>query len=71
MVPEQFLEKTTAIRLWVHECERVLSDRLISDTDIALFTDYRFNVTRKFFEDTPQVGSAYHLYFWHAHLFGQ
>ena len=55
MVPEQFLERTTAIRLWVHECERVLCDRLISEKDIALFNEFRVNVTRKFFEDTPQV----------------
>ena len=56
MVPEQFGERTTAIRLWVHECERVLCDRLISEKDIALFNEFRVNVTRKFFEDTTQVG---------------
>lgn len=60
MVPEQFGERTTAIRLWVHECERVLCDRLISEKDIALFNDFRVNVTRKFFEDTPQVGPGRH-----------
>lgn len=43
------------VRLWVHECERVFADRLVSETDMAKFNEFRVNVTRKFFEDLPQV----------------
>lgn len=41
-------------RLWVHECERVFMDRLVSEADMAKFSEFRVNVTKKFFEDLPQ-----------------
>jgi hypothetical protein len=40
-----------AARLWVHECERVFRDRMVSDTDMAKFDEFRSSVTKKFFED--------------------
>ena len=55
MVEEQFKDKRSVVRLWVHECERVLSDRLINDLDIAKFCELRISTTRKFFDDIPQV----------------
>ena len=33
----------------------MLSDRLVSDADMAKFTDLRVNTTKKYFEDVPQV----------------
>ena len=58
MVPEQFKEKAAVVRLWVHECERVLCDRLVSDADIAKFGDFRVNTTKKYFEDVQLVSCS-------------
>ena len=69
MVGEQFKNKGSVVRLWIHECERVLSDRLINDNDIAKFDELRINVTRKFFDDIAQV-SVFTLSFsilWRVH----
>ena len=55
MLPEQFKDRGSAVRLWVHECERVLCDRLVSDTDIAKFGELRVNATKKHFDDLQQV----------------
>ena len=40
-----------AARLWVHECERVFRDRMVNDTDMAKFDEFRASVTKKYFED--------------------
>lgn len=42
-----------AARLWVHECERVFRDRMVNDTDMAKFDEFRAQVTKKYFEDLP------------------
>ena len=55
MVPEQYRDKAAAVRLWVHECERVLCDRLVSDADIAKFGDLRVNTTKRYFDDVQLV----------------
>ncbi len=55
MSKEEFKEVRSVVRLWVHECERVLCDRLISDFDIVKFKDMRTNTARKFFDNVPQV----------------
>lgn len=43
------------VRLWVHECERVLSDRLVSEADIAKYREFRTAVLQKYFGDLPRV----------------
>jgi hypothetical protein len=40
-----------AARLLVHECERVFRDRMVNDTDMAKFDEFRAAVTKKYFED--------------------
>ena len=45
------------MRLWVHECERVLADRLINEADLNKFSDMRINATKKYFDDVPLVCS--------------
>jgi hypothetical protein len=45
-----------AARLWVHECERVFRDRMVNDTDMAKFDEFRAAVTKKYFEDLGLAG---------------
>ena len=52
----QFKDAVSCVRLWIHECERVFANRLISEADIAKFTDLRINTTKKFFVNFNQVG---------------
>ena len=56
MTAAQFKDAESCVRLWIHECERVFADRLISEADIAKFTDLRVNTTKKFFANFKQVG---------------
>lgn len=63
MVKDQLTEPKAAVRLWVHECERVLADRLINEADLAKFQDMRVNATKKYFDDVPMVSPASHE--WH------
>ena len=56
MNKEYYKEPTKVVRLWVHEAERVLSDRMISDVDMVKFNEFRVNVTRKYFDEVNQVG---------------
>lgn len=42
-----------AVRLWVHEVERVFRDRMVSDADASKFDEFRAAVTKKYFEDVP------------------
>ncbi|KAI8473051.1 MAG: flagellar outer dynein arm heavy chain beta [Monoraphidium minutum] len=53
MTKDTYKEPVKAVRLWIHECERVFRDRLVSDADAAKFDEFRVGVTRKFFEDAP------------------
>jgi len=46
------------VRLWVHESERVLRDRLVSEADMLKFGEFRDAVFRKHFADLPVVRSA-------------
>ena len=48
-----YLPKNQAVRLWIHECERVFRDRMVSDADAAKFDEFRASVAQKFFEDVP------------------
>ena len=42
----------------MHECERVLGDRLVSEADRAKFGEFRSATTRKFFGDLGMVSAA-------------
>lgn len=55
MTAAQFKDAVSCVRLWIHECERVFADRLISEADIAKFTDLRVNTTKKFFANFNEV----------------
>lgn len=55
MSRDTFCEPLLAVRLWVHECERVFCDRLVSEGDMAKFQELRVGVTKKHFEDFKQV----------------
>lgn len=55
MTRDVFREPLAAVRLWVHECERVFADRLVSEADQAKFHEFRVAATRKHFEDFKQT----------------
>ena len=55
MTREHFKEPLHVARLWVHECERVLSDRLVNSADLARFAEFRANATKKHFDDIKQA----------------
>lgn len=55
MTKDYYKEPVKVVRLWVHECERVLADRMINDTDMTKFTEFRVTVTKKYFDDVNQV----------------
>lgn len=55
MASEVYKEPAQVIRLWVHECERVLADRMISQADLSKFMDMRLKATRKYFPEVPEV----------------
>ena len=55
MHKDYFKEPVKVVRLWVHECERVLADRMINDTDMTKFNEFRVTVTKKHFDDVNQV----------------
>ena len=55
MSKDYYKEPVKVVRLWVHECERVLADRMINDSDMTKFNEFRVNVTKKHFDDVNQV----------------
>ena len=57
MTSAEFKDPLQAVRLLMHECERVLSDRLVSDTDLAKFSALSVDVTRKHFSGMALVRS--------------
>lgn len=48
----------------MHECERVLGDRLVSEVDQAKFGEFRTATIRKFFGDLRLVSSVCQLCRW-------
>lgn len=38
-------------RLWIHECERVFRDRMVSEADMLKFDEMRAVVSKKYFDD--------------------
>lgn len=61
MNKDYFREPIKVVRLWVHECERVLADRMINDTDMTKFNEFRITVTKKYFDDVNQVTQLWQL----------
>lgn len=59
---------TQVVRLWVHECERVLRDRLITDADVLKFEEFKELTVRKHFADVPLVRLVCCL-FGHGHAY--
>ncbi len=55
MTSAEFKDPTKAVRLLIHECERVLSDRLVSDTDLAKYATLSLDVTKKHFGSMAMV----------------
>lgn len=58
MTKDYYKEPVKVVRLWVHECERVLADRMINDTDMTKFNEFRVTVTKKYFDDVHQVNTG-------------
>lgn len=58
MTKDYYREPVKVVRLWVHECERVLADRMINDTDMTKFNEFRVTVTKKYFDDVNQVNKG-------------
>ena len=50
-MPEYYSKSVNVVRLWIHECERVFQDRMVSQTDITKFEEMRLSVTKKFFDE--------------------
>ncbi len=44
-------------RLWVHECERVFRDRMVNEADMQKFDEFRFAVTKKYFDDCGGIAN--------------
>ena len=55
MTSEIFKEPAEVVRLWIHECERTLADRMVNKADLDRFTDMRVKTTKKYFADIPEV----------------
>ncbi|KAL4450636.1 hypothetical protein ABPG77_000992 [Micractinium sp. CCAP 211/92] len=53
MTVESCKRPLQVVRLWVHECERVLRDRLITDADVLKFEEFKELTVRKHFADVP------------------
>lgn len=50
MRKEIFRDGPKTVRLWVHECDRVFRDRMVNDSDIARYDDFRTGIAKKYFE---------------------
>jgi dynein heavy chain len=55
--PSEFTTATSFARLWLHECYRVLGDRMVTEIDIRKFESLIVDVSKKYFQ-TPHVEQA-------------
>ncbi|KAK3254170.1 Dynein beta chain, flagellar outer arm [Cymbomonas tetramitiformis] len=53
-IKESYTDPLKSIRLWLHECESVFRDRMVSEADMTRFDELRIPITKKFFEDADQ-----------------
>lgn len=51
MVKEFYREPLKVVRLWSHETERVFKDRMVNESDMTKFDEFRLATTKKFFEE--------------------
>ena len=51
--PEYYGTAVKMCRLWLHECERVFSDRLVSETEIKRCVDLLQDVAKRHFDQDP------------------
>ena len=52
--PEHFATPLLVYRLWVHECERVFSDRMVSEADLTRFSEILEATAKRWFEGEGQ-----------------
>ena len=45
-----YTEPLNVVRQWIHECNRVFSDRLVSDKDLERFSNILIELSKKHFE---------------------
>jgi dynein heavy chain len=51
---QYFTTPLPLIRLWMHECDRVFSDRLITESDLFKYIEIKESVTKKWFDSENQ-----------------
>ena len=51
---QYFTTPLLLIRLWMHECDRVFADRLITESDLTKYYEIKESVTKKWFDSENQ-----------------
>jgi dynein heavy chain len=55
---KEYTSSVQITRLWYHECMRVFSDRLISDTEVSRCREITINIGKRFMDDDPEIAYA-------------
>lgn len=53
MSKDCFKGTTKVVRLWLHECERVFRDRMVSDSDIEKYQEFVSAALKTAFKEEP------------------
>ena len=53
-----YSEPLKMVRLWMHECNRVFEDRLVSEMDLTRFNDLLVECSKRFFSEIKVGGGA-------------